>query len=190
MIRKTKHYLKEIYDQDPASNAYIIEVALDDYADIFSEWDPAPFKRRDLDPDLEEYLLGGAAEIPRKESVIICFVIPARKVNAETEAEALAGLKNSFIYKRYQLKKSFNKSNSYAIRYLILGFLFLWLGRSVTGNLIADLVSSLLSEGIFIGGWVFIWEAVYQFFFQNRELYTNYQIVKRLQLAPVVFRET
>jgi len=184
------HYLKEIYDIDPENNAYIIEVALDDYTDIFSEWDPAPFKRRDLDPDLEEYLLAGAAEIPFKEPLKICFILPPGKMDRDLEAASLAGLNNSFIYKRYQLQKSFSKSNFFAVRYLLIGFLFLWLGSSFPVYLAEGLVSSLLSEGIFIGGWVFIWEAVYQFFFQNREFYALYKQVKRLQLAPIAFRES
>lgn len=187
-MRKKEHFLKGIYETDSASSAYIVEVALDDYTDIFSEWDPAPFKRRDLDPDLEEYLLGAVAEIPSKESIIFCFILPQVKMNAEKEVEALAGLKNSFIYKRYKLQKSFSKSNTFAVRYLLMGFLFLWLGTAVPGYLAAGLVSSLLSEGIFIGGWVFIWEAVYQLFFLNQDLYTQYKHIKRMQLAPVVFR--
>lgn len=188
-MRKKEQYLKEIYDIDPTSSAYIIEVALDDFTDIFNEWDPAPFKRRDLDPDLEEYLLSAVAEIPSKESIKLCFIMSPGKYNVEKEAEALAGLKNSFIYKRYQLKKQLGKNNSFAIRYLLSGFLFLWLSTVIPNYLAVVIASSLLSEGIFIGGWVFIWQAFNQIFFHNRELYIQHKYVKLLQLAPVVFRK-
>lgn len=55
-----------MYLIDQVSHAYMIEVALDQYTDIFSEWDPAPFKRRDLDSDLKLYLEECSEEIPFK----------------------------------------------------------------------------------------------------------------------------
>lgn len=35
----------EVYALDKSINRYMIEIALDQYEDIFNEWDPAPFKR-------------------------------------------------------------------------------------------------------------------------------------------------
>ncbi|XPM57997.2 MAG: hypothetical protein EDM05_009505 [Leptolyngbya sp. IPPAS B-1204] len=51
------------------------------------------------------------------------------------------------------------------------------------------MLTSLLAEGIFIGGWVFLWEAVSLFFFTDLELYERYRAYKRLLNAPVFFRE-
>ena len=52
MFKKKKNYLKQIYKMNPDTKAYIIEVSLIDYNEIFNGWDPSPIKRRDLDPDL------------------------------------------------------------------------------------------------------------------------------------------
>ena len=43
-MRKRKKYYQDIYEYDPKRNAYIIEVSLDVYEEIFDDWDPAPFK--------------------------------------------------------------------------------------------------------------------------------------------------
>ena len=45
----SKNILNMAFDTDSETGAYIIDVDLDDYSDIFNEWVP-PFKRIDLDP--------------------------------------------------------------------------------------------------------------------------------------------
>jgi hypothetical protein len=71
-----------------------------------------------------------------------------------------------------------------------MGFFFLWFGTLFPIYLAENMATSIISEGIFIGGWVFLWEAVSLFFFTNRELYIKYRTYKRLQHTPVIFRET
>ena len=41
-MKKAEGIFRELYRFDKKSGAYIIEIALDKYSDIFSEWDPAP----------------------------------------------------------------------------------------------------------------------------------------------------
>lgn len=43
---KNDKLFSEIYSIDAATDCYMIEIGLDQYAAIFSAWDPAPFKRR------------------------------------------------------------------------------------------------------------------------------------------------
>lgn len=179
----------EIYHKDAATNLYMIEIALDQYADIFSEWDPAPFKRRDLDPDLEVYLEGSSEEIPLRYPIELCFTLPAGTRNAQVEEETRSGLNNSFGFRLYFLKKDIKKTNVQTLWYIFLGFLFLWVGTTFPDRLAETVAISLLAEGIFIGGWVFLWEAVSLFFFTNRELYGRYLIYRRLQNALVIFQE-
>ena len=91
----------EIYRFDKNSRSFIIEIALDRYEDIFSEWDPAPFKLRDIDPDLELYLEGSSDDIPFKYPVALSFTIPKGSRNENIEEQARNGLKNGFTFKRY-----------------------------------------------------------------------------------------
>ena len=48
-MRPDRDGLGKFYQVDPATGAFLVEVALDRYEDVFNEWDPAPYKRRDLD---------------------------------------------------------------------------------------------------------------------------------------------
>ena len=49
-MKNAESRLRKIYRQNPDTGAFLIEVALDRYEEIFNEWDPVPYKRRDLNP--------------------------------------------------------------------------------------------------------------------------------------------
>ncbi|MBD2053678.1 hypothetical protein [Leptolyngbya sp. FACHB-60] len=52
-----------------------------------------------------------------------------------------------------------------------------------------NVFTAVLTEGLFIGGWVFLWEAVSLFFFSNRDLYNRYRTYRRLRNSEVIFSE-
>lgn len=188
MPRK-QEYFAEIYAIDSATNAYMIEVALDRYTDIFSEWDPAPFKRRELDPDLQLYLEGSADEIPPKHAIEVCFTLPPGHRNAAMEQEVRRGLSNSVDFKLYLLRRDIKLINTRTFHYVLAG-----LGTLLVATLMAEpsegsVVTSVLTEGLFIGGWVFLWEAVSLFFFSNRDLLNRYSLYQRFRRSQVIFKE-
>lgn len=74
MMKQDKLF-NAIYAIDTTNNYYMIEVGLDQYANIFSQWDSAPFKRREIDPDLTLYLEGSSDEIPFRYPVELCFMM-------------------------------------------------------------------------------------------------------------------
>jgi len=183
--------LHEFYAVDPLNNCTMIEVALDQYSDVFDEWDPAPFKRRSLDPDLELYLESSSEEIPLRDPNELCFIVPAQIQDASAEAELRDGMKNSFALKLYLIKKELKETNTQILRYIVLGFLLLGLGSAFTNQLPARPERELLllfADALIIGGWVFLWEAVSLFFFTNREVYQRYRVYQRLHNAPIIFR--
>ncbi len=47
--------LTKIYNYDETGNSFIVKVQLEDYRDVYSDWDFSPFLNRDLDDDLTEY---------------------------------------------------------------------------------------------------------------------------------------
>jgi len=178
----------EIYKRDESTNRYMIEIALNQYSDIFDEWDPAPFKRRALDPDLELYLKGSSDEIPLRYPVEFRFVIPATARDQKMEEEVQIALKNSLAFKMYFLRKELKKTNIQVVRCILLGFLFLWLGAVFSADYDTGIVS-FLAEALVIGGWVFLWEAVSLLFFTDHEIYDRYRMYKRLKNASVKFLE-
>jgi hypothetical protein len=186
---KQDKIFSEIYRLDQSNNHYMVEIALDDYSDVFSEWDPAPYKRRSLDPDLELYLEGCSDEIPLRYPVEVCFILPKAVRDEAMEEEVRVAFRNSLMFKMYFLKRELKKTNIQALRCILLGFLFLWLGALFSEQYGDDGVLSLLSEALFIGGWVFLWEAVSLFFFTDRDILNRFRAYRRWQKAPILFQE-
>ena len=54
--KKQKSTLINIYNINPKTSAYMIEVSLDDYAELFNGWDASPLRRRDLEPEFLDFL--------------------------------------------------------------------------------------------------------------------------------------
>jgi hypothetical protein len=179
----------EVYQRNPSNNHYRIEIALNQYSDVFSEWDPAPYKRRELDPDLELYLKGCSDEIPLRHLVELWLLIPAEIRDEAVEEEVRIAFKNSLAFKMYFLKRELRKTNIKALRCILLGFLFLWLGSAFSVQYGNEGLRPLLAEALIIGGWVFLWEAVSLFFFTDHEIYHRYRAYKRWQKAPIIFQE-
>lgn len=188
-MAQKEDYIAEIYAIDKANNAYMIEVALDQYTDIFSEWDPAPFKRREIDPDLQLYLEGSADEIPSKYLIEFCFTLPPGSRDEAMEQEVRDGLRNSVDFKLYLLRKEIRLINTRTLRYVLAGLGTLLVARFLAEPAERNVITSVLTEGLFIGGWVFLWEAVSLFFFSNRDLFDRYNLYRRFQRSQVIFRE-
>jgi len=189
-IMKKDPLFGEIYRFDESTDRYMIEIGIDTYADIFNQWDPAPFKRRDLDADLEIYLEGSSEEIPLRYSIELFFILPVGKRDKNIEEETRIAISSYFSFRLYFLRKHLQKITILVLRYLVLGFVLLWVGTNFP-DYVTETESDwaiVVTEGIFIGGWVFLWESVSLFFFSGREQRYRYRLFKRLHRAPVFFR--
>lgn len=186
---KSDSLFSQFYNFDESTNRYMIEIALDEYTDIFNEWHPAPFKRRQIDPDLYVYLEGSCEEIPSNYPIELYFSIPKQIYNQHRETEVRSALKNCFTFKIYFLKRQIKKINIRMLRYAFIGLVLLWFGSIFPTQYSETILINLVTDGIVIGGWVFLWEAVSLFFFTNRELSHQYFIYRRLLNAPIIFAE-
>jgi hypothetical protein len=186
---KRKSVFSEIYALDQSTHRYMIEIALDQYEDIFNEWDPAPFKRREIDADLELYLEGSVEEIPSRYPIELCFTLPQGQRNPALEEETRKGIRRFFGFKIHFLSLELRRVTLRILNYLFFGFLLLWVGNTYPGDDSTQDWAILLAEGIIIGGWVLLWEAVSLFSFTSLEMYQRHRVYSRLLQAPVFFKE-
>jgi len=188
-MKKTDRLFSEIYAIDSSTNSYMIEIELERYEDIFSEWDGSPFKRREIDSDFALYLEGSSDEIPFRYPIELYFKLPAGRRDPQLEENAEKGLKNSFAFKLYLLRKEFKKLNLQMLRYISIGLVFLWVAAAASEPVQNSRFLPTLVEGLSIAGWVFLGEGVSLFYFTKQELRHRYKTYRRLQNAPILFRE-
>ena len=179
---------EKIYERDEATNGFIISVAIEKYADIFNELDPAPFRKRDLDSDLRAYLEESSLDIPLKHRIILQFNMANDPKETEKEGRIEAGLKTYFTFVRNELETKIRKSREKSAIYTIASFLLLATSYFLRTSLTGGAFLTTLFEGITIVGWVFLWEAISTLLFKNRDIRQRFGHYKRFSNAPIVFQ--
>ncbi len=187
MLRKRKNLLTQIYRRDPITNCLIIEVSLNKYSDVFNEWDPAPFKNRDIDPDLKTFLEDSSTDIPLELPICLEFHIPRSRYSARSEEQVKSGLENNFIFMIHTIMKEVRRTNKRTFLYILISFVFLFSAYFLKGKLNMNVFLSILLEGQFIGGWVFLWEAFSLFFFTNNDLRKKLKTYRRFLDTEIRF---
>ena len=187
-MKKTNSIFAKIYPLNESTRLCTIEIALNQYEDIFNKYDSAPLERREIDSELETYLKRCCEEIPSKYSLELDISIPARIRENEKEDKLRDGFKNHFSFQVYLLEKKLNKNKLNILFEILFGFFLLWI-VAIWEVDICRILLSIIENGIVIGGWVFLWDAVSKFFFTNSQLNKSYQDYKRLLNSSIIFRE-
>jgi hypothetical protein len=177
-----------MYRTNPETNAFIIEISLDDYSEIFNGWDPSPVKRRDLDPELVGFLEQCGSDIPLRFPLELQLYMPQEKLDKDKESLSKEGLKNNFDFSVNSIRKNLIEIRQKTTIYVLTAFAFLSLGYAATHLAGLGIVPTILTEGLSIGGWVFLWEAFSLFFFSGQEVRSRLKRYLRFQGTEVVFK--
>jgi hypothetical protein len=188
MFKKRKNYLKQIYKMNPETNAYIIEVSLVDYNEIFNGWDPSPIKRRDLDPDLVHFMEECDSDIPLEFPLELQFYLPEKQYDEGKETLSRVGIKNYFDYTIHFIGKELEQTRKKIIFYIIAAFAFLSVGYISKQRVETNILTTTLLEGLSIGGWVFLWEAFSLFFFTRQKILIRLKRYIRLENTRISFK--
>jgi hypothetical protein len=158
----------------------VIELKLNSVMQMFDSFDPAPFHKKDLDPDAEEYIYNAVDEFPLKKPLKIMIYFPPAEISAETEVNLKKAFMNHFSYKKLLTEIELKRLLYRGRRNLIIALVFLFLCL-LTIRLLStfeeSLMNSLFSEGLLIIGWVAMWEPIHIFLYgwwpivQERNIY-------------------
>ena len=178
----------DIFEQNEANGNVIIDVALDNYDDYYHEWDHAKYRMRDIHPDLYNFLDECSEQIPLKEKLEIRFHIENEARAAEREKE----INDSYLYYHNSTllaqQEKIRSTRLSVIKSVIFGVVLLWASFFSSGILtVENLLIEIALEGMLIGGWVFIWEAIYMSAYSLREERGVYKRIDRLKKAELLF---
>jgi hypothetical protein len=179
--------IERIYQRDDDTKAFIISVAIQDYVDIFNELDSAPFRIRDLNHDLRIFLEECSSDIPFKHDITIKFTASREKQDNEKEEKIKSGLKTYFSNVRNSLKREIRSSYQKSSVYVLAAFFLLLASYSLRPLIFDSIIFTTLVDGVNIGGWVFLWEAISTFTFKSKDIRERYNHYKRFSCAPIRF---
>jgi len=183
---RKKRYFQKLYKFDESSNTYLIDVSLDDYDDVYDDWDPSPFKKRDIEDEFNDFVVNSSEDIPLNFNIKIVLYLPESKKDLKKEVALISAYKNYYNYAMERLNKNKSNLNRKTISYLFLSVLLLSIGYFFIKDA-QNVFLNVLHEGIFIGGWVFLWEFFTNIFITTREIQTEYKLYKRLYNSEIDF---
>ncbi|MDY0278305.1 MAG: hypothetical protein RBQ97_09510 [Acholeplasma sp.] len=180
-----KSYLKKIYRYNEENQTFVAEISLEYYLELFNPWDAASIKKKDLDPELVSYLEDVSDDIPLKEKLAIVFVMPKQVQNEEMENISRGVFVEYFNFLIHYNRKTQRKSLKQAIYYIITSFTFVALAYFL--RIDDTMFIEILSEGLFIGGWVFMWEAISIIFFKSSFIRRQSKRYQRLSNSYITY---
>jgi hypothetical protein len=166
-----------------------IEVQVDRVAQLFHTLDPFPFRERDLDREAEEYILGWARELPKREPIKIVIHLPASEA-ASQSAQEIAKAFARYFDERAKFLGSDLKELFRTGRYsLMIGLCVLAVSIAVSQLLARTFNNAdfgrFLSEGLIILGWVANWRPIEIFLYEWWPLVRRRRLYRRLAAAKV-----
>ncbi len=186
MKKRIKSTLDRLYSYDKKNNAYKIEISLDKYEDIYNEWDPTPFKKRDIEEEFINYVIDSSIDIPMRYNLDLELYLPEKMKDEKKEKNAKAAIRSYFNYLLDRNKRTLLTSIARCMRSAFIGIVLLCVYYFSLPDEANDL-ARVFVEGVSILGWVALWD-VGEVLLLN--LITNYnkrRNLKRLSKAKLEF---
>jgi hypothetical protein len=172
-----------------AAPGELIELRVDNIAQLFHTLDPFPFRERDLDKEAEEFIVGWAREFAVDRAIRIMIHLP------EAEAQTSAARELEEAFHRYfsdhagttqrEIKELFRigrRSLGIGVTILLICLLS---AHFVGGYLVDPPFRRLAEESFLILGWVANWRPLEIFLYDWLPLARKRNLYRRLAAATV-----
>lgn len=169
-----------------------IELRVNEVAQLFHTLDPFPFRERDLDREAEEFIVGGARELPIDQPIRIVVHFPDSDLQTKAAKELSEAFARYFSYKADALQRDLNELFRVGRRSLFIGVLVLLVclaaGHFAGGYLSETPFKRMVEESFLILGWVANWRPLEIFLYDWWPIVRRRQMYRRLSKAIVEVR--
>ncbi len=156
---------------------------------LFNSFDPSPFREKDIDAEVEAFLVGWVRELPAGAPFTIVVYLPEEEVNkprAEVIPEAFA---HYFGYRAQVAEQDLRELFRVGRRSLAIGIAVL-AACLVTSQLVAAFVSyhvvaRVLEESLIIVGWVANWRPLEIYLYDWLPIRRRIELNRRIAAARV-----
>jgi hypothetical protein len=169
------------------NDEHVVDVKLASIERLFDNRDPAPFRERDLDPALVEYLVDAGEDLIASEKFRVVFWLqqPCEPSEIETayRAHFEYELERGDRERRRQRRAGWIALAIASVSIVALVGLGELVVRTIAGTLGAG-----LKEGLTISGWVLMWRPVEVLVYDRIPWRRERRILSRLLAAPIEMR--
>ncbi len=169
----------------------VIELRVDDIAQLFHTLDPFPFRERDLDREAEEYIVGWAQELSGRPAIRIRVHHPNTDAQAKTAQELHEAFARYFADRANAIQRDINELFRVGRWSLAIGLAILimcLLLAHFAGVLFGNPLGRLLEESLLILGWVANWRPLEIFLYDWWPLVRRRGLYRRLSEAVIETR--
>ena len=172
-----------------ASQDEVIELRVDDIAQLFHTLDPFPFRERDLDREAEQYIVDWARELAADQPIQIVIHFPQTAAQTKAARELKEAFGRYFAYRADRLQHDLNELFRIGRRSLAIGvailIVCLVLAHLAAGYLVDAPFQRLIEESFLILGWVANWRPLEIFLYDWWPLARRRDLYRRLSAARV-----
>lgn len=167
-----------------------IEVNLQDLEQFFNTMDPSPFYEKDLDHDLEEFIVSWATEYSLHEPLRLVVHLQDRPPGIDAYGVIEKAVHNYFRYRTELNQREFKQLLREGRISLIIGLSFLTVcisgGQMATRFQIPG--ASVVEVSLTIAGWVAMWHPMDVFLYGWWPLRREGKVYRKLSTIPVEVR--
>jgi len=172
-----------------AANA--IEIRIEKITQLFHSLDPFPFRQRDLDSDVEEFIVGWARELPPDKPLRIVVHLPETEASTPEAHEVSVAIAQYFGYRARAIALDLRELFRVGRRAMAIGLSVLSFSV-ITGQTIVNLapgpIGSVIEESLLIFGWVANWRPIEIFLYDWWPIVRRRNLYQRLSAAHVKLR--
>lgn len=167
----------------------VIELRVDDIAQLFHTLDPFPFREKDLDREAEDYIVGWARELPGQQPIKIIIYFPGTDAQAKTALELGDAFGRYFSERADTVQRDLNELFRVGRRSLAIGVPILvaclMSAHFAVGVFFEEPFKRLAEESLLILGWVANWRPLEIFLYDWWPLARRRDLYRRLSAAVV-----
>jgi hypothetical protein len=170
----------------------LIELRVDSIAQLFHTLDPFPFRERDLDKEVEEFIVGWAQELAADRPIRIAVHLPKASAQTRAAQELREALQGYFSHHADAIQREINELFRIGRRSLGIGasilVVCLLLAHFAGGFLVNAPFKRLVEESFLILGWVANWRPLEIFLYDWLPPARRRDLYRRLAAANVELR--
>ncbi len=164
-----------------------IHIALDDYEDIFSDFDISPYDKRALSQDfIGELLARCHSEI--RGDVEIVLSLPREERDPEDEAIISERIRAYFDDRVKELEGRINELKQKGFLFLVVGVFFLIFALFVPDFHLSERLTDIIGDVIATPlGWFFTWTGLSMLIEEPGEYKKDLELFRKLKNASIIF---
>lgn len=167
----------------------VVEIRVDDIAQLFHTLDPFPFREKDLDREAEEYIVGWARELPVDRPFRIIVHLPDDQSQTDLARDLPEALSKYFAGRAAVLQGDLNELFRIGRRSLAIGVAILvaclLAAQLVSGYLADASFKKMVEESFLILGWVANWRPLEIFLYDWWPIARRRDLYRRLSAATI-----